>query len=603
MSESLYSVMIPDLEYYLKLINCREGCPVHTDAKGYMHALREGNLLEGYRIARAPNPFASICGMICAAPCEISCRRDRIDKALTIRAQKRYLDEWFGLDRQAHIKSLKMSDARGSIHPQPNGYKVACIGAGVSSLTCAHDLLRLGYSVDIYEMMPLPGGMLTYGVPSYRLNQEIVKNECHAIEYLGAKFIYNTKVGRDITLSTLQKEYDAIFIGIGLWKSHDLIVQDADKPDILRGIDYLRSIAMGEDSQVGEHLIIIGGGNVAFDTARVAIRKGVKHVLIVCLESSEEQIASAYEVKDALEEGVHIYSRMAPIRIERDGKGKICGLHVQKISSLYDCDGKLAPKLISGSQQLLKCDAIMLAIGQEMDFSLFDGWDKKEQLELENGFIKTEKCTGRTTIEGIYSGGDAALGSKLFIHAIRHGQEAALSIDSDLRGIKPYKQVIGEFFEIPSFRDKEYLHTPFVLPRCQESHMRANNQELVEYNYTYEEARSQASRCLHCHINPIFNGELCIKCNGCVDVCPCNCLKLVPVGQLNLDKGEGSLRTLVDSYFDCNSKNLTKEELDKKGTAMLKDENLCIRCGLCAEKCPTHAITMEILHTSSIWIE
>lgn len=167
--KEIYDVVIPDLDYYLRQIDCRDGCPVKTDGRGYMMAIHSGNLLEGYKIARGPNPFASICGMICGAPCEVSCRRDRVDKTLTIRAQKRYLDEWFGLDKEAHIKSLEYSYARGSTKPSPNGLKVACIGAGVASMTVAHDLLRLGYAVDIYEMMRMPGGMLTYGVPSYRL--------------------------------------------------------------------------------------------------------------------------------------------------------------------------------------------------------------------------------------------------------------------------------------------------------------------------------------------------------------------------------------------------------------------------------------------------
>src|SRR3984957_294599 len=200
----LYDVTIPDLDYFIRQIDCRDGCPVKTDGRGYMLALHRGDLLEGYKIARGPNPFASICGMICGAPCELTCRRDRVDKTLTIRAQKRYLDEWFGLDKEAHIKSLEMSYARGSTKPEPNGLKIACIGAGVASLTAAHDLLRLGYAVDVYEMMPTPGGMLTYGVPSYRLKNDVAYNECFAIEYLGAKMLYNMKIGRDLTMTELQ---------------------------------------------------------------------------------------------------------------------------------------------------------------------------------------------------------------------------------------------------------------------------------------------------------------------------------------------------------------------------------------------------------------
>ena len=319
----LYDVTIPDLDYYLRQIDCRDGCPVKTDGRGYMLALHAGNLLEGYKIARGPNPFASICGMICGAPCEVTCRRDRVDKTLTIRAQKRYLDEWFGLSKEAHIKSLEFSYARGSTKPKPNGLRVACIGAGVASMTCAHDLLRLGYAVDIYEMMPLPGGMLVYGVPTYRLKNEVAINECAAIEYLGAKIYYNMKVGRDISMTELMQNYQSVFIGVGLWKSRDLPIPGADAPDVIQGIEYLRVRCVGEQWKIGSHLIVVGGGNVAFDVARTSIRNGAKTVTMVCLESRDEQTADEFEIEDGFEEGIKIVNRVGPIAVERDAEGKI----------------------------------------------------------------------------------------------------------------------------------------------------------------------------------------------------------------------------------------------------------------------------------------
>jgi len=316
--KELYDVVIPDLDYYIRQIDCRDGCPVNTDPRAYMLALHSGNLLEGYKIARGPNPFASICGMICAAPCELACRRDRIDKTLTIRAQKRYLTEWFGLGKEAHIRSLEFSYARGSTHPKPNGLKIACIGAGVASLTAAHDLLRLGYTVDLYEMMPLPGGMLTYGVPSYRLKNDITFNEIAAIEHLGANIYYNTKVGRDITLTELQDKYDAVFIGIGLWKSRELPIPGADKADVIRGIEYLRVRCVDGKWDIGDDVVVIGGGNVAYDVARTSVRNGAKKVTMVCLESRDEQTADEFEIEDGREEGITTINRIAPVSIERD---------------------------------------------------------------------------------------------------------------------------------------------------------------------------------------------------------------------------------------------------------------------------------------------
>ncbi|NGX41991.1 MAG: NADPH-Fe(3+) oxidoreductase subunit beta [Chlamydiae bacterium] len=600
--KEVYDVVIPDLDYYLRQIDCRDGCPVNTDPRGYMLALHAGNFLEGYKIARGPNPFASICGVICGAPCELTCRRDRVDKTLTIRAQKRYLDEWFGLDKEAHIKSLEMSYSRGSTNPKPNGLKIACIGAGVASMTCAHDLLRLGYAVDVFEMMRMPGGMLTYGVPTYRLKNEIAINECFAIEHLGAKIHYNVKVGRDITLNDLQDQYDAVFIGIGLWKSRELPIEGADAPDIIRGIEYLRVKCAEEEWKIGDNMVVVGGGNVAFDVARTSVRNGAKKVTMVCLESRDEQTADEFEIEDGVEEGIEIINRVAPKAVVRDEEGKICGLRVQRIHRLFEHDGKFSPQLIPDTEFIVPCNTLALSIGQGMDSSFLSGWDRRDELVIDRGIIKTERDTGRTTVKGVYAGGDAAFGAALFITAIRHGQDAARAIDQDLKGTKPYQEFVGEFTEITPIRDKEYLRTKWALPTMQPAEERIKNVDMVENNYTDEAAHQQANRCLQCHVNPVFDGDLCIKCNGCVDVCPCNCLKLIPISKLNLDVGEGNLRKAVDNYYGVDSAEMEDEELDTMGSAMLKDEDLCIRCGLCAEKCPTQAVTMDVMNYTHHWI-
>ncbi len=600
--KDIYDVVIPDLDYYIRQIDCRDGCPVNTDPRAYMIALHAGNYLEGYKIARGPNPFASICGMICGAPCELSCRRDRVDKTLTIRAQKRFLDEWFGLSKEAHIRSLEMSYARGSTKPTPNGLKVACIGGGVASYSVAHDLLRLGYAVDIYEMMPLPGGMLVYGVPSYRLKNDVVLNECGAIEHLGARILCNKKVGHDITMTELQANYNAVFVGVGLWKSRDLPIEGADAPDIIRGIDYLRVKCVDGEWKIKDNMVVVGGGNVAFDVARTSIRNNAKKVTMVCLESRDEQTADEFEIEDGLEEGITIITRVAPKAVVRDAEGNIIGLKVQKISRLFEHNFRFNPLTIPDTEFVIPCNTIALAIGQGMDTSFLDGWDKKDQLIIERGVIQTERKTGRTSVPGVYAGGDAAFGPALFITAIRHGQDAARAIDEDLRGTKPYQEFVGEFTEITPIRDKTYLRTKWSLPSMQPASIRIHNYNLVENNYTAEEAHEQANRCLQCHVSPVFDGSLCIKCNGCVDVCPSNCLKLVPISKLNLDLGEGNLRRAVDNYYGVDTENMEEEEMDEMGSAMLKNEDLCIRCGLCAEKCPTQAVTMDAMNYSFRWI-
>ncbi len=600
--QELYDVEIPDLNYYLRQIDCREGCPVHTDGRGYMMAIHSGDLLEGYKIARGPNPFASICGMICGAPCEIACRRDRVDKTLTIRAQKRYLDEWYGMDEAAHIRSLDYSYARGSTKPTPNGMRIACVGAGVASLTAAHDLLRLGYAVDVFEQMPLPGGMLVYGVPNYRLKNEIALAEIKAIEHLGAKIYCNTKVGRDLSIGELHEKYDAVFIGNGLWKSREIPVPGTDNPDVIRGVEYLKVLCGGGKWPIGKRMVVIGGGNVAFDVARSSLRNGAEEVTMVYMESRDEQTADEFEIEDGIEEGVRLVNRVGPVEVVRNAQGAIAGLKVRKLISLFDHNKRFSPEFVEGSEYVIPCDTVALAVGQQMDLSIFDDWDKKDQLELDRGVIKTERGTGRTSVPGIYCGGDAGFGAALFITAIRHGQEAARAIDSDLQGTKPYQEFAGEFTTIPPWRDKEYLKTEWSLPSLQPANARTSNMNIVENNYTDEEAHQQASRCLQCHVSPVFDGHLCIKCNGCVDVCPTNCLSLVPLSQLNMDRGKGDVRKAVDHFYGIESDSFEQEELDNVGSAMLKDEDLCIRCGLCAEKCPTQAVTMDVMNYSFRWI-
>jgi NADPH-dependent glutamate synthase beta subunit-like oxidoreductase len=461
----------------------------------------------------------------------------------------------------------------------------------------------LGYQVDVYETMKQPGGMLYYGVPKYRLKNDVVVNECYAIEYLGAKMHYETKVGRDISLTELQQKYDAVFLGVGLWKSRDLPIPGADKEDVIRGIEYLKVLCAGEKWKIGEHIVVVGGGNVAFDVARSSVRNGAKTVTMVCLEARDEQTADEFEIDDGLEEGVKIINRVGPKEVMRDEKGAIIGLKVQRISSLFDANSRFAPQFIPGTEFVIPCDTIALAIGQAMDMSLFQGWDKKEALIMDRGIIKTERGTGRTSVKGIYAGGDAAFGPALFITAIRHGQEAALAIDTDLRGVYPYQETVTEWTEVDPVRDMTYIKTPWALPTMQPANIRIHNHQLVENNYTYEAASEQANRCLQCHINPVFDGSLCIKCNGCVDVCPTNCLKQIPLSKLNLDTGDGKVRRAVDTFYGIDSASMSEEELAKLGTAMLKDEDLCIRCGFCAEKCPTQAVTMDAMKYTVRWVE
>jgi len=359
---------------------------------------------------------------------------------------------------------------------------------------------------------------------------------------------------------------------------------------------------MEEKWGIGKHIVVIGGGNVAYDVARTSVRNKAQKVTMVCLEAREEQTADEFEIEDGMEEGIETINRVMPLEIMRDEQGAISGVKVQRISQLFDHDGKFNPRAVTGTEFVIECDTVALAIGQSIDESFLKGWKHKDLLAIERGLIKTEKGTGRTTVPKVYAGGDAAFGAALFITAIKHGQDSAIAIDSDLRGAAPYKEFAAEFTEVNPQRDKTYLKTPYALPSFQPPKLRIHNQNMVENNYTPQQAHEQSNRCLQCHISPVFDGTLCIKCNGCVDVCPTNCLMQIPISKLNIDDTNGTVRAAVDNFYGVDSRLMSDEELASMGTAMLKDEDLCIRCGLCAEKCPTQAVTMDAMNYSFRWI-
>jgi formate dehydrogenase (NADP+) beta subunit len=320
------------------------------------------------------------------------------------------------------------------------------------------------------------------------------------------------------------------------------------------------------------------------------------------MESRDEQTADEFEIEDGIEEGITLINRVGPVSVERDDQGKISGVKVRKLKYLFDHNKRFAPNFVDHSEYIIPCDSVALAVGQQMDMSLFDEWDKKESLILDRGIIRTEAGTGRTSVPGIYCGGDAGFGPALFITAIRHGQEAARAIDKDLLGTKPYLEYVGEFTTIPPARDKEYLKTSWSLPTLQSPDTRGSNLNIVENNYTDQEAHQQSSRCLQCHTSPVFDGHLCIKCNGCVDVCPTNCLTLIPLSHLNMMGEDEKIKKVVENFYGIDLNALSDDELDNLGSAMLKDEDLCIRCGLCAEKCPTQAVTMDVMNYSFRWV-
>jgi formate dehydrogenase (NADP+) beta subunit len=629
-----YAVQLPDANYFVRQVLCREGCPVRTDSGGYVQAIAEGRYEDAYVIARTPNPFASICGRVCAAPCEAKCRRGALDASISIRALKRFVCERFGVESDNFDLGRVYPELRDPRRERiGEGRKVAVIGAGPAGLSCAHELALMGFSTTVFEAHSIPGGMLVLGVPEYRLPREIIKAEIAAIESLGVEIRLNSQLGRDFDLADLQRQgYEAVFLGIGAHKSRDLAIEGVQLDGVLRATEFLLNVNLGFRVTLGRKVIVIGGGNVAFDVARSivrqaemftgmsetelrqalreaaaaleeltarepgapdevrlaldvareAIRKGVPEVHMYCLENLDEIPAAREEIEEAEREGIRLHTRYGPKRI-LGTDGKVTGIELIKASRVFDENRRFNPQFIEGSEETLDCDTLVLAIGQAPDLS----WIRPEDnLKVTpRGTLQADPQTMATSRPDVFAGGDVAFGPRIIITAVAEGKKAANSIAKFLTGRAPTepRQARVTIYDTRQYRmkpdyEKLVRRAPPTLPLDR----RIGIAE-VEKVYREPEALMQADRCLKCHVGPVFNGDECILCGGCADICPEYCLQLVDVADL---RGDEKLEAALLARYG---------HVPNRGEqgAIIKDETLCIRCGLCAARCPTGAITME----------
>ncbi len=608
---------IPDEErYWVEQVKCRVGCPVFTDACGYVTAVAEGRDEDAYRIARATNPFVSICGRICGAPCEKACRRGSVDSPVSIRAIKRFATEQYGTETGSDSRYHRYADTR--MLPPPGDYteKIAVVGSGVAGLTVAHDLARAGYKVTVFEAGPVAGGMLTLGVPLYRLPREVVQKEIDAILSLGVDLRLNSPVGvPGRTVSDLRREgYKAIFLGAGLQGSRPLNIPGATLPGVVNGLEFLKLVNLGQKVDIGPRVLVIGGGNVAFDVARSALRAaaggpgdfrmaadvvrtaaakaGVTQVHLACLESHDEMPADAVEIEEGKHEGVEIHPSLGPRLVY--GEDRAQGVEFIRCLSVFDQSRRFAPQFDETYVERIEVDTVIMAVGQKAEFNFLKPEDGVRLSD--RGLIEVDPETFQTSQPDIFAGGDVVLGPRLFIDAIATGQQAARSIHDFLRGTTTAPKIRAHW-EPATYAMSEAWETRMRrlpvsrAPRAEEI-ARAGN-ELVEENYTAAEARSQAERCLRCDVQTVFEGEKCIACNGCVDVCPDDCLHLVGLAQV---ASNPEMAALAQSQLGISAQELnayTPVELNRMGAVMLKDETACIRCSMCATRCPTHAFTMR----------
>jgi len=627
-----YKTIVPDMDFWKRMIPCQAACPVHTDAGKYVQLIAEGQFQEAYLVARSPNPLASICGRVCAAPCEDKCRRGKIDAPVSIRALKRFVCEKYGVESLQpdtqdplvkgtadvgnripwHLPELVHTRARGKT-PQ----KVAVIGAGPAGVSCAHDLALRGYRVTVFEGSDSLGGMLSHGIPEFRLPRSVIDKEIEKIVGLNVDIRLNLPLSSEFGLEELKNAgYDAIFIAVGTQQGRDLKIDGSDLDGVIKAVDFLLNINRGYRTDLGRRVVVIGGGFVAFDAARMALRaglepdqdyqgdtmpaaldaaraalrSGVAEVRMCSLESFEEMPAlrseqGSEEFEEARREGDRFHPQRGPRRIlGRDGR--VSAIELIGVTRTYDPDGRFNPVYAPEIEERLEADSVILAVGQQADLSFLKPADCVQITP--RGTILIDPKTLATTAPGVFAGGDVAFGPRNLIDAVANGKQAALSIDDYLRE-KPsgaavqlsVEKIPTRAYRMAEDYEKQARHAPPSV-----SLDRRTGISEVETGYAEAEARRQAERCLYCHIQTIYNPDACVLCNRCVDICPESCLKLVPVDELDLDPGT------IDKAAGLSGACMEGADF----SAMIKDDERCIRCGLCAMRCPTDAMTMEVFN-------
>lgn len=578
---------MPDgLAFYDENIPCLAACPVHTNAGMYVAAIAEGDDEQAYLTARLPNPFASVCGRVCAAPCESACRRGQIDQPIAIRALKRFVTEKFGPEARKGSAWEKVASAPADPRPQ----NIGIVGGGPAGMAAAHDLRRLGYPVTVYEATDKLGGAAWLGIPEYRLDRSVLAADIQAIVDLGVEVHTDTRLGTDITLPELRDRHDAVFISIGASLGRGLDIEGGDADGVVKAIEFLINMNRGFNVDVGERVLVVGGGDVAMDAARTALRAsdyqskqtdrptmadaldvarsaaraGARQIQVMSLEARSEMPAHDFEIEEAEHEGITFISRRGPRRIVVSN-GMVTGLETVGVSSVFDDQGRFAPVFDEEDLQTFDVDTVILAIGQATDLEALG----PEGPEISpRRTIQVDDTTGATSLAGVWAGGDAAKGPRTLIDAIADGRRSAADIHHSF-GNRPDDAGLGHLIRLEQFHRLDDLYDRqdrSAVPTL-ETGRRVGLAE-VELGFTEQQARCEANRCLRCFANILLDVEKCVLCALCSDVCPVNVISLVPAEEIT-PGAEGT-------------------------TALLLDESRCIRCGLCIERCPPDALSMGV---------
>ncbi len=567
-------------DYFHKVVDCQWACPAHTPVPAYIRLIAQERYGDAYMLNRQSNVFPGVLGRVCDRPCEPACRRGRVEEEpVAICRLKRV-----AADHRGEIEHLLPKKPA-----QTNGKRVALIGAGPASFTVANDLAPMGYECTIFEKLDKPGGLMRSNIPAFRLPEDVLMEELNYILDMGVEL----KLGTPVTsMSALLEEgYDAVFVGTGAPKGKDLYLPGREEASNIHiGIDWLESVAFEHTDKIGENVIIIGVGNTAMDCCRTSLRLGAKNVNVMARKPREFFKASPWELEDAEEEDVKILVNHSPKAYVHEN-GKLTGMVFELMEYDIDAKGKITDSRVTG-EVTLPCDDVILAIGQENAFP----WIEKDAgIEFDKWnvpIVDTE--TFESTRNGVFFGGDSAFGPKNIIWAVEHGHQAAISVHKHCQGeslterrpdkltFEPTKMGMFEWSYSNAYDGSERREMDHV-----EMTRRFKKLNIeVELGFSAEKIATEVQRCLNCDVHTVFNASLCTECDACIDVCPVECLSITVDGE------EPELREVIHAANDDQALYVSSD-LPLTGRVMIKDEDICLHCGLCAERCPTAAWDMQ----------
>ena len=580
---------VKDSEYFHRVVDCQYACPAHTPVPEYIRLIAAQRYTDAYMVNWESNVFPGVLGRTCDRPCEPACRRGRVEEEPVAICR---------LKRVAADNKADIQDRLPVIPKKKNGKRIALVGAGPASLTVARDLMPLGYNIDLFDEQPAGGGFMRSQIPAFRLPESVLNEEVDTILHMGVVSHFRHYVD---SLKALleQDDYDAVFVGSGAPMGRDLDISGREAADanIHIGINWLASVAFGHVQTVGRRVLVLGGGNTAMDCCRTARRLGGEDVRVVVRSPFEEMKASPWEKEDAQQEGIPIYDNHVPKAFLVED-GKLVGMRFEKVKAVYE-DGKrqLIP---TGEPPVdMVCDDVLVAIGQQNAFP----WIERDiGIEFDQWQLPVvDKDTFQSTLPNVFFGGDAAFGPENVITAVAHGHQAAISIDLFCRGESvtqrppPGVTLVSQKMGIHEWSYDNQIEDDarYRVPHANLDQALSDRSLEVELGFDAETAFHEAQRCLNCDAQTVFTEKLCIECDACLDICPTSCLSFV----VNDDE-ESTLRQKLRMPANNPDQAIYVSEDLATGRAMVKDENVCLHCGLCAERCPTAAWDMQQFYYS-----